>query len=340
MKTTQKTFFAEEKRLEDLKSEGDPLIRLKKHINWEIFRPLIKKAFSRKAKGPGGRPPFDYVLMFKILILQRMYNLSDHKIQFQIMDRLSFMRFLEISLDDNIPDAKTIWHFRERLINTGRVDLLFNRFYKELKEMNVALNEGSIVDATFIDVPVQRNTKKENDQIKQGKKPSNWSNVKNRQKDIDARWQTKNKEKHFGYKNSIKIGKNSKFIKSYKTTSANTHDSQVIKALLNKREDRRHDLFGDSAYSGKNIAKLLKALNIRNRIHKKGYRNNPLSEADKKRNSKLSKTRARVEHVFGFFKNSMDSLKIRCVGLKRASATIGLMNLTYNVCRYCRLQPR
>ena len=155
----QKGFFDENDRLEELSKIGDPLEKLNKHIRWENNRKILNKAFKKQVKGPGGRPPFDYVMMFKILILQKLYNIADDMTEYLIKDRLSFMRFLGLSLCDTVPDAKTIWHFREVLKNANVLDKIFNRFVEQLEQKGIITHSGSIVDATFVDVPIQRNTK-------------------------------------------------------------------------------------------------------------------------------------------------------------------------------------
>jgi transposase len=112
--------------LEKLTDQNDPLVKLLQQINWEQFRRILTNAFEREEKGVGGRTPFDYVMMFKILVLQRYYNLSDEQMQFQILDRLSFMRFLGLTLSDSVPDEKTIWLFRENLALNGYLHLTSN----------------------------------------------------------------------------------------------------------------------------------------------------------------------------------------------------------------------
>jgi IS5 family transposase len=107
--------------------------------------------------------------MFKILVLQRYFNLSDDQVEFQICDRISFMRFLGLTVSDDVPDSKTGWAFRERLVDLGLVQLLFDLFIQELEKLGLILNEGKIVDASFIEVPKQRNTREENKQIKEFK---------------------------------------------------------------------------------------------------------------------------------------------------------------------------
>src|SRR5450432_1860877 len=115
-------FFDLDERLLQLTDAKDPLVRLKGLIDWEQFRAGLERVLRKEAKGKGGRPPFDYLMMFKILILQRYYNLSDDQMEYQILDRVSFMRFLGLKISDKVPDAKTIWHFREQLTKSEAIE--------------------------------------------------------------------------------------------------------------------------------------------------------------------------------------------------------------------------
>ena len=144
------------------------------------------------------------VLMFKILILQRYYELGDKQIEYQIIDRISFKKFLGLETGDKIPDEKTVWAYRESLTNEGLVEELFNQFKNYLETKELIFNEGQLVDASFTIAPRQRNTREENETIKNGKGDELW-NVhphKKRHKDIDARWTKKNEETFYGYKKS------------------------------------------------------------------------------------------------------------------------------------------
>jgi len=330
----QKGFFDESDRLIELSRLGDPLEKLNRHINWEGLRGILNRTLKNEEQDPGGRPPFDYVMMFKILVLQKLYNMADDKTEYQIKDRLSFQRFLGLQLCDTVPDAKTIWHLREELNKAEILDTVFYRFVEQLEKQGIITRSGSIVDATFVDVPRQRNKKEENKEIKEGKIPEEWEKEENRnkkaQKDIDARWMTKNKEKHYGYKNHIKIDKKSKIITKYRTTSAEVHDSQELKNLIEKKKDKR--LYGDSAYTGKEVQSCIPKT-VLNRIHEKGYRDHPLTKTQKRNNTAKSRIRARVEHVFAAI-NHFGGIFIRTIGIKRAEFQIGLMNLTYNLTRF------
>jgi IS5 family transposase len=276
-------------------------------------------------------------MMFKILVLQKLYNMADDKTEYQIKDRLSFQRFLGLQLCDTVPDAKTIWHFREGLKDANILDTVFYRFVEQLEQKGIITRSGSIVDAAFVDVPRQRNTKEENKEIKEGKTPPEWEEEGNEhkkaQKDVDARWATKNKEKHYGYKNHIKIDKKSKMITKYRTTSAEVHDSQELKNLVEAKKDKR--LYGDSAYTGEEVQSCIPET-ILNRIHEKGYRGHPLTKTQKRNNTAKSRIRARVEHVFAAI-HHFGGIFIRTIGGRRAEFQIGLMNLAYNMTRYAYL---
>jgi IS5 family transposase len=335
----QRGFFDEQDRLELISKQGDPLEKLNQMIPWEIFRHQLKKCFAKEPKGPGGRPAFDFLMMFKILILQRLYNLSDYQMQYQLLDRLSFQRFLNLGLQSVIPDEKTIWLFRETLTRHGVIEKLFQRFQALLESKGVIANTGSIIDASFVEVPRQRNTRDENKQIKEGKVPSEWEEnpAKGSQKDSDARWTKKNEQTFYGYKDHVKVDKSSKLITAYTVTDASVHDSQAVEDLVDKR-DEHHEMFADSAYVGPRIEKMLEKRRMRNRIHEKGYRNRPLTKRQMADNRKKSRVRARVEHVFGHITNSMKGFYIRTIGIVRSRAMIGMINLTYNMVRFVQLQ--
>jgi IS5 family transposase len=249
------------------------------------------------------------------------------------MNRLN--RCLGLSSGDKVPDEKTVWLFREKLIRKNLVEKLFRQFNQFLEEKELIFNQGQLVDASFTVVPRQRNNRDENKKIKEGKGDELWNDKphKKSHKDIDARWTRKNGEKYYGYKNHTKVDNKVKFIKKYTVTDASVHDSQVLDTLLDE-EDKGQDLYADSAYTGETQEKTIAKYGMNNKVHEKGYRNKRLTQSQKARNKIKSKTRARVEHVFGFMEQSMNGLFLRSVGIVRASGIIGLINLTYNLFRY------
>lgn len=332
-------FFTEEIRLEKLTKLGDSLEKLN-IIEWEVFRPILNIAFKKEHKGSGGRPPYDYLLLFKVLVLQRLFNLSDDQTEYQINDRMSFMRFLGLSLGDKVPDAKTIWHFRDTLTQAKVIEELFLLFNRQLESQGIITHTGTIVDATFVDAPRQRNTREENKTIKEGDIPKEWTAStpkamhKLAQKDTDARWTIKGGEKHYGYKDHTKVDADSKIITDYAVTNAAVHDSNEFVDFIN---DKDKVVYADSAYTGREIAEKLPE-NVENSIHEKGYRNHPLTDEQKESNRKKSKIRARIEHVYGFMTGSMKGITVRSIGQQRAGFNIGLTNLVYNLFRYSILK--
>lgn len=309
---------------------------LSKHIDFEFFRPTLEQGLYGKYDGTkGGRPPFDPVLMFKVLVLQRLYNLSDDAVEFQINDRLSFQRFLGKDFGGCVPDAKTVWIFREHLQERSLVKTLFDQLNTELEKRHIIARTGQIVDASFVEAPRQRNTRDENEVIKSGAVPEGWEEKPNRrsQKDTDARWAKKNNERHFGYKNHIVCDRKSKLITGFEVTDAAVHDSQTLEDLLSTGVADSQELYADSAYRSKEIEAKLAARKIRSRVHRRMYRKRPLSDTEKAINTSKSRKRARVEHVFGFMTNSMGGMTVRCCNKARNAAVIGLMNLTYNLSR-------
>lgn len=326
--------FDTDHALEALSKHGDPLEKLNRSIDWKIFRGLLSKAFKKERKSNAGRPPFDYLKMFKILVLQELYDLSDSQAQFQLLDRFSFKRFVGISPEDKVPDEKTIWHFRESLTESGMFDKLFLKFNSFLNKNGFKAQKGMIVDATIVEVPKQRNSRDENHQIKNDTIPDDWkdNNSKLSQKDTDARWLRKNGKDHFGYKNHICIDNKHKLIRSSQTTPAHIHDSAALFELLN-HHNSSNSLWADSAYYSSERNEILTSIGIRSNIHKKGCRNKPLSEFQKALNKRKSTVRARVEHVFGRMA-MMHGNTLRCIGQLRAASRNILRNLVYNLTRY------
>jgi hypothetical protein len=201
----QPGFFDVERRAAKLTEMGDPLVGLNAEIDWEAFRGDLKRVHEKLRKSNAGAKPIDVVLMFKVLVLQQLHNLSDDRIEYQIRDRFSFLRFLGLDLEDRVPDAKTVWAFRERLKALELMAVLFARCHEQLAAKGYVARAGQMLDATFVEVPRQRNSREENTQIKAGEPPVGWREhpAKQRQQDVEARWTKKHEEQHYGYKNPI-----------------------------------------------------------------------------------------------------------------------------------------
>jgi IS5 family transposase len=332
----QTGLFDWQTRFEQLDNGGDPLVKLNEVVNWELFCDDLQQVRAQDRKSDAGRKPFDVVLMFKILILQSLYNLSDDQVEFQVRDRLSFMRFLGLSLGDTVPDAKTVWLFREQLARAGCIKSLFERFDAFLREGGFAARKGQIVDASIVPVARQRNSRDENKQIKDGHIPDEWGENKKRQKDTDARWTKKNGKNHYGYKNHIEVDVEHKLIREYEVTPASTHDSQVFEELLDEK-NTSCDVWADSAYRSQEKLNALAKRGFREHLQRKGCRHKKLTEREKRGNHTRSKTRSRVEHIFGVQAQRAGRMIVRAIGLMRVTAKIGLRNLAYNIDRFSLL---
>ena len=175
----QPGFFDVDERLKDLSAKGDALERLSRIVDFELFRDDLARAVPRSDGSKGGRPPFDLVFMFKVPILHASHSLSDERTEFLIKDRLSFMRFLGLGLSDPVPDANTIWTFREALTRaeiTGKpaIAVLFCAYEAALRAAGFLAMGGQILDATVVAAPKQRNTEAEKAELKAGRVPNAW----------------------------------------------------------------------------------------------------------------------------------------------------------------------
>src|SRR6478735_8119888 len=259
-------FFDLEDRLARLSAKGDELERLSAVVDFELFRRELERAVPRSDRAKGGRPPFDHVLMFKVLVLQTRNNLSDERTEFYLRDRLTpplsadsgpcrdgslrccarWMRFLGLGLGDAVPDANTIWTFREQLTKAGAIEPLFALFDQALRAAGYLAMSGQLVDATIVSAPKQRNTRAEKQDLKAGRIPEAWQAkpAKLRQKDRDARWTVKyTKAKPledgrqqidlaipaFGYQNHIGADRRHRLIRRWQVTDAAAHEGAMTR---------------------------------------------------------------------------------------------------------------
>jgi len=338
----QLSFLDVNNRLAALSKQGDPLEAIARLVPWEDFRAEIEAVVltaDSDKKNSAGRKPIDALVMFRMLVVQSLYNLSDEQAEYQARDRLSFTRFLALGIEDRIPDGTTLWLFREKLAKAGLIEKLFEQFGRHLEAKGYIARGGQMVDATIVPVPRQRNSREDNETVKAGKTPEEWEKkpAKNRQKDKDARWTKKNNKSFFGYKNHVNADAMHKVIRRYTVSDASVHDSQTLDALLNKANTSQ-DVYADSAYRSAETEMKLKARGFRSRIHRRGSRSHPLSEAQQEANRRKSKVRARVEHIFGAQENTPGGRIVRTIGIVRARAKIGLQNLVYNIRRLVVLE--
>jgi IS5 family transposase len=343
----QRGFFDVDERLRRVSDLGDPLEAMASVVDFEGFRPVLDKALDRSDGTKGGRPGFDPVLMFKVLMLQALNDLSDERAEFLITDRLSFMRFLGLGLGDKAPDRNTIWTFREALKNGGVIDDLFASFDAQIVASGYRATHGQIVDASLVSAPKQRLTQEEKAAIKGGKSADEiWDNPKRAaQKDIEARWTIKYSKKKddapkgqvdiaiptFGYKSHIMTDRAHGFIRSFKVTDAARHDGAQLKDIV-RRDMLATGVWADTAYRSKANEAWLAARGLVSHIHRRKPKGRPMPTHIAQGNATKSKVRAFVEHVFADQKHRM-GMKIRTIGLDRARIKVGLVNIAYNMRR-------
>ena len=322
-------------QLDRLSKMGDPLEKINAVINWGIFRHILTKRTRKEDYSKGGRPPIDVIIMFKMMLLQDWNNTSDAATEYMINDRLSFQRFLGMELGEKSPDEKTLWLFKEQLGETG-IRELFDMFNATLGAIGVVKKEGTLIDASFVEVPRQRNTREQNKTIKEGKVPEEWQTPENanklEQKDTDARWVKKGNETFYGYKDHAKVDNGSKIIIDFTVTSASVHDVNEFEGLIDINDK---EAWLDAGYaSAEHVARInAKYPNTILHICEKGTKNNPLTDEQKESNRVKSRVRARVEHVFGYITRFMGGMTIRTIGITRAAREICGMNLAYNIKR-------
>jgi IS5 family transposase len=338
---SQLGFWDWQQRHEYLAEKKNTLVKLNELVPWSEFRPILEQIHQKERKSNAGRKAIDPIILFKMLLLQRLYSISDEQLEYQVNDRLSFMEFLSLGMEDKVPDGTTVWLFRQKITERGIGRELFEKFEEYLRGAGYEAEGGQIIDATLIPVPRQQNSQEEHESIKAGKVPEEWEKKphKNAQKDKDARWTKKNQQSYFGYKNHINVDVKYKFVRQYEVSDASVHDSQMLGNVLDGK-NKGDGLWADSAYRSEEREKVLKLMGFESHIHERGYRNKALSEAQKEENREKSRIRARVEHVFGTFVNTMGGKMERVRGKARIETQIALKNLAYNLRRYVFLESR
>jgi transposase, IS5 family len=357
MAERQAGFWDVEHRLRELSEHGDPLEKLGATVDFEMFRADLVAALGPRDRAKGGRPSFDPVLKFRMLVLQAMHGLSLDQTEYLVSDRLSWMRFCGLGPGDGVPDANTLWDFREALIGAGALDGLFARLDRAITQAGYLPMSGQIVDATLVAAPRQRNTDAEKAAIRAGRLAAEiWPEkpAKARQKDVDARWTMKfSKAKPaadgkpqidiaipaFGYKSHISIDRRHGIIRRQKVTDAAAHDGARLREGLIDPSNTASDVWADSAYRSAENERFLDSIGKVSRIHCKKPKGRPMPKRTARSNAAKSTIRAAVEHPFAHQKGFM-GLVIRTIGLARAEATVILANMAYNMKRWCWLDRR
>lgn len=330
------SLFAAKEREQKLDRKGDLLSKLEKHVSFSALAAEIDRIAPRPESKQGGRPPYPTELMVRILVVQHLYNLSDEALEYQLLDRLSFQRFCGLRYSSSIPDANTLWVFRERIRVAGGADALFNAVQGQLQQHGFIARGGQIIDATLVETPRQHFSKEEKAILEQDTTPADWTPAQRRQKDLEASWTKKHGKSHHGYKLSISADRHYKLIRKSHVSTAKEHDTHPFEQVLDPANTSR-DVWADKGYEDKAREQRLQRKGWRMHIQHKAKRNKPQSECQKRRNTRIARPRARVEHVFGAM-SAMGGKLIRSIGLARAVFGLSIKAAVYNLRRLCSLK--
>jgi len=317
---------------------GDPLQVLHRYVDFASLAKAIDEKLALGKSGRGGRPPYSTETMIRILVLQQLYNLSDEAMEYQLLDRTSFLRFTDLEYSGRVPDAKTIWVWRERLKAKDLIGDISQAVGEQLTRAGFIARGGQIIDATVISAPIQHASSEEKAQIKQGQVPSDWSPAKRAQKDTQARWTKKYGAYRYGYKLHANTDRRWGFIRQHEVTPAHVHDTNVFESLLEMGNTSKA-VYADGGYAVHGREQGLIDKGYRPCLHRKGEAGRALSERQKQRNHRLSKQRCYVEHAFARL-HHMGGKQLRTIGLSRAKIVIGLKVVAHNLMRLAQLQHR
>lgn len=322
----------------------DEYLRLDELFDFEFYRPQIEAAVAKNVKpkqSKRGRPAFDPVFMFKALWLKHRLGTTLTKFSDDLLKDAVLQAALDITFPDEVPSYQTLWQYNEYFAKSELVQSLFDQHVEQLHELElVPPKSARIIDSTFYDVPKQRNTRTENAIIKAGKGDTLWNDSPHKKchKDIDARWVKKHDITHYGYKGHVNTDSATKLVVGCAVTSASVHDSKVIIPLLSGYDiESGRILFADAGYVGAKQSAQINAAGMIPMVCQKSFIGRPLTAEQEAENHEISKIRCRIEHVFGFLEGSMGQMKLRCIGLCRATHEIFFDMLVYNHARLRQL---
>lgn len=293
----QPSFFDQDRVLDKLDKLDDPLRKIDELVNWEGFRLTLEEIRPEYDKQKGGRPPLDVVMMFKMIFLRHYYDLSHKQAEYQVLDRLSFRRFLGLNFEESVPDTNTVWVYEERLKEKELIKPLFVDLMLQIENAGYLPRGGQIIDATIVEAPRRKNAPDDGDDSDGGS--GGLTDAQRRQANQDAHWTKKHGKSYFGYKDHINIDNKHKLIRCWDVTPANRHDGHILAGILDRNKPR----------------------------------NKPMPKHMERANQRKSRIRSRVEHACGGIKQGTTRQFVKCNGLGRATFRIGMKNMVYNVKR-------
>ena len=328
--------FAQASRKRKIDEGGDSLQVIAQHINFTELAALVDAFIERSDGRKGGRPAYPTEVMVRILVLKRLYNLSDEQMEYQLLDRMSYQRFCLLQHSMNVPDRNTIWRFGERIGVDGATALL-QGVDAQLHRHGYIARGGQAIDATLVPAPRQRIRKDEREKLKSGQEPD-WSDTQRRHKDTEATHTKKHGKSYFGYKLSVSVDHKHGFIRGVATGTASEHDGHHFDEVLDPHNTGK-EVDADKAYTSAQRREMLSVLGFKDGLQRKAKAGKPLSDCQKKRNQRIAKKRAKVEHVFAGIRH-MGGKFVRSIGQARASVTMTLMAACYNLKRLASFLDR
>lgn len=325
------SLFAGDERMRTLDRMGDPLVLMSEQVDFVAIADRLKALLPVVDYSKGGRPPYPVVLMVKMLVLKQLQGLSDDQLEFQVLDRMTYQRFLGVESARRIPDAKTFWAFQQTLLKVGGADAIFEAVQVQLAQAGFLARNGQLIDASILRAPVQHFTKAEKQTLDRGEVPEDWSPAKRAQKDVDARWTKKHGKSYFGYKAHVNTDAKHKLVRTCAVTDAAVHDTNHFEDLLDPYNTSR-EVSADKGYVDAQREARLTQDGWRIRVQRKAKRGKRLSECQKARNTSIARVRARVEHVFAGL-HHMGAQVVRTIGKARAEFQIKTKLAVYNLRR-------
>jgi IS5 family transposase len=289
-------------------------------VNWQAMVNIVQ-VIDKSNTDKGGRKPLPFEWKIKMLFLQFAFNLSDEELEDQLIDRLSFQKFVGINFDQEIPDFTTLWYFKEALIKHKLLDRIFSSINRQLELSGLILKKGTIADATIIESDNRPLSKQKRSELEA--KPST-------QIDTEAQSTEKNGKKYFGYKGHIGVDVESKLIRKRKFTPASVHDSQALEDVLSGDEK---SIWADKAYPNDKHKRVARAMGIFYGILDKKKKGSQLSGKQQKRNKQKSSVRAAVEHPFAFMRKKLKMGLASAKNRARNALRFDMNCILYNVLR-------
>lgn len=336
--------FAADQRLQKMAQYTKVLDALNKLVDWVALANVVNDDTGREAPQPkGGRPAYPTQALVKLIVLQQLYgNLSDEDTEYALLDRGSWQRFIGMTDTRNLPDARTIWHFKNQLAQAKGGAALFADVQRQLNAAGLQAKGGQMIDATIVPAPKMHFTKDEKQCLADAKTPEHWSDKQIAHKDTDAGWTAKRGQWQYGYKAHANADQKHKLIRILDITSAShsdmTHFAPVLDTTLSRQKTGK-TVHADRGYDSQSNRQTLNAHKLRDAIARKDDRKRFDQTDIHARNRRLSRIRARVEHIFGAWEQVIGK-SIRCIGLVRATSQITVQAVVVNLRRWVTLSAR